>query len=293
MIIEIISTSGVAKIESKGAELISFQDVFGVEYIWQQDPTYWASSSPLLFPIVGNLRDGKAVINSKQYAMNKHGFCRNADFKVVYTAKDKAVFNYTFNEDTLAVYPYKFSLSVTYSFTNAALNIKYDVLNLDDKPIQYCLGAHPAFNVPIANFGSFNEYCLKFNQKEDLNAMMYDLENLVFDPNKRVSLGDNCDTIDLNYNMFDNDAVYFDTINSNCVELKHKLHGRGVSVTYNGFSSIAFWTPIKKDAPFLCIEPWNGCAACADEGDEYSEKRGVLSLDINEKKSHELIIMPL
>lgn len=293
MIIELISSSGVAKIDTTGAELISFMDVFGTEYIWQQDPEFWASSSPLLFPIVGNLRDGKVMIEGKEYAMTKHGFCRGAEFKVVYSSKEKAIFNYTFNEETLAMYPYKFSLSVTYSLINASLSIKYDVINLDDKKIYYCLGAHPAFNIPLQNCGEFEEYCLEFNKEEDLNSMVYDLENLEFNPNNRNLVSDDNKKIDLRYNQFDQDAVYFDTMNSNVIELKHKLYGRGISMECDGFTSIAFWTPIKKNAPFLCIEPWNGCAVCSDEDNEFSHKRGVIDLEVNQQKSHQLIITPL
>ncbi len=290
MIIELISSSATAKINSVGAELISYVDVFGTEYIWQQDEKYWGSSSPILFPIIGNLRNGVVNIEGKQYAIPKHGFCRRADFNVTYSSKEKAVFNYTFNEETLKMYPYKFSLSLTYTLVDATLTITYQVLNLDDKRMYYCLGAHPAFNIPLTNCGSFEEYSISFNKDEYGNALVYDLEKLEFDVNNRRLLIDNGNKLDLRYDLFDEDAVYFDTINSNKVEICHRLHGRGVGVEFNGFSSVAFWTPIKKNAPFICVEPWNGCAVCSDEDDEFANKRGVIALDPNKQCSHELII---
>lgn len=63
-----------AQIDSIGAQLISLKSVSGTEYIWQRDPAHWKSCSPLLFPTIGNCRDGKYTLNGQTYTIPKHGF---------------------------------------------------------------------------------------------------------------------------------------------------------------------------------------------------------------------------
>ena len=47
-----------AAVDSHGGELVSLRDAAGTEYIWNGDPAFWPGRNPLLFPIVGNLKDG-------------------------------------------------------------------------------------------------------------------------------------------------------------------------------------------------------------------------------------------
>ncbi|MEG2814503.1 MAG: aldose 1-epimerase family protein, partial [Oscillospiraceae bacterium] len=190
MIVELKSKSGLIKIDSKGAELISFQDVFGTEYIWQKDEKYWGRSSPILFPIVGNLRENKVKIEGKEYNIPKHGFCRDAEFKVLFKNETKAIFSYSDNEKTREIYPYKFNLTLTYAFEDGKLEISYCVLNQDEKPIDFCLGAHPAFNFPLKNDGEFDDYFIQFNKSEPDGCPIYDLEKLQINVENRVNLLD-------------------------------------------------------------------------------------------------------
>lgn len=292
MIIELQSGSAMAEIETIGAELISFKDVFGTEYMWQKDAAYWAKCSPLLFPNVGNLDNGKALFGGVEYSIPKHGFAAQKEFKVMYKSKEKVILNRSYDEETLAVYPYKFSLTITYSLDGGNISIHYTVLNIDDKPIDYCLGAHPAFNVPVGSEGCFEDYCLEFNQNEGL-CTTYDLEKLCFDPNKQIDLTKGKNVIPLKYDLFDNDAFVFDNINSDSVKLKSIKTGRGVQFDFNGFKSIAFWTPIKKNAPFLCIEPWNGMAYRSGEDADFAHKFGVCHLDVGSQDCYCITILPM
>lgn len=293
MIIELKASSAAAKIDTKGAELISLLDVFGVEYMWQKDAKYWNRCSPVLFPIVGNLRDDKTIIEGREYTIPKHGFCRDAEFKVVFQSESKVILNYTYNEETLSVYPYKFSLTLTYTLENNAVEIGYTVLNLDSKPIDYCLGAHPAFNIPVNGEGKFEDYCLEFNKSEGDGSAVYDVPNLQIDVNNRLHLMDENNRIQLKYSHFDNDAMIFDRINSDSVKLFSIKSGRGVQVDFKGFDAVAFWTPTKLDAPFLCIEPWNGMAARSDEDNQYTSKLGVKHLELDQQHSFKLTITPI
>lgn len=293
MVIELQSASSVAKIETIGAELISFQDGFGMEYMWQRDPKFWGKCSPVLFPIVGNLREDKTIIEGKEYTMAKHGFCRSAEFKVMYKSETKLILSYSYNEETLKMYPYKFTLSLAYTLNDNKLEIDYTVLNLDDKPIDFCLGAHPGFNVPLEKGGSFEEYCIEFNKNESGGCPVFDFEKNQIDVDNRVNYLDNEKKLMLKYSYFDHDAMMFDKPVSDTVKLYNIKSGRGVEVKYDGFDFIAFWTPIKMEAPFLCIEPWCGIAACSDEDNEFKNKRGVKHLDIDQQYNCKLTIIPM
>lgn len=289
MIVELKSESSVAKIDSRGAELISLQDMRGTEYIWQRDPKYWNRCSPLLFPIVGNLREGRTIIDGKEYRMDKHGFCRDAAFQVLAQTDNSVVFSYSYNEETLKVYPYRFSLSLAYSLEGNRLSIQYSFLNMGEGPMDFCFGAHPAFNVPIGG-GSFEDVCLEFNRPETEGSPVYDFENRQFNMENRVRHLNNETRLMLNYRLFDNDAILFDKPASDSVKLYSVKTGKGVEVGFGDFDYVAFWTPIQAEAPFVCIEPWCGMAACSDEGDEYAKKRGIKHLEPGEQKDFNLTV---
>ena len=68
-------------IYEKGAELQSLKRD-GLEYLWQANAKYWAKHSPVLFPIVGELKDGKYIFENKEYALPRHGFARDKVFEI-------------------------------------------------------------------------------------------------------------------------------------------------------------------------------------------------------------------
>ena len=62
------------RIEQTGAELSSIKSKStGREFVWNADPSIWASSAPVLFPIVGGLKNGQTCYDGKQYSMPRHG----------------------------------------------------------------------------------------------------------------------------------------------------------------------------------------------------------------------------
>lgn len=293
MVIELQSNSAIAKIDTKGAELVSLQDVFGVEYMWQKDAKYWNRCSPVLFPVVGNLRNNKTIIEGKEYEIPKHGFCRDAEFKVVFQSETKLILNYAYNDETLAVYPYKFSLTLTYTLDGGQLEIGYTVMNMGNTEMDYCLGAHPAFNVPVTENETFEDYCLEFKNQEPVGCPVYDFDKLEVNVDNRVDFLKGDKKFMLKNCYFDNDAIIFDEVQSDSVKLYSIKSGRGVQVDYKGFDAIAFWTPTKMDAPFLCIEPWNGMAVRSDEDNQFTSKKGVKHLNVDEQHNYKLTIIPM
>lgn len=295
MVIELKADSSIALVETKGAELISFKDVFGYEYMWQKDSQFWNRCSPILFPIVGNLRDNKIDINNKSYQMDKHGFCRDREFKISYQSETKLILTTSYDEETLKHFPFKFSLTLTYSLTGGELSIGYTVLNLGTDDMYYCIGAHPAFNMPIGE-GKFEDFSISFNKSEPEGCPIYDLEKLEVSVDNRIDLLKGENKFMLTYNLFDEDAVVFDHLHSDEIKLSSIKTGRGVMLSLKNFDSIGFWTPTKKNAPFICLEPWNGMAVRSDEiGDnaDFEHKYSARKLKENEQHTMSMTIIPL
>lgn len=278
-----------AVIDSKGAELKSYIDNNGKDYIWCGDPKYWKGTSPVLFPMVGNLRNGKTMINGVEYEISKHGFARDNEFQVLEQAADKVVFSYSYTEETLKIFPFRFNLRLTYSLNGTALTLTYDVFNLDNQDMYYHLGAHPAFNCPMNEGERFTDYILKFEKQETCMSPVYDNKNLVISNENRICRLNDSDTLHLNYELFSEDALIFDDMSSRKVSLLHSSTRKGISVDFNTFDVLAFWTPMPTDAPFICIEPWNGSAIYSDEDNEFKHKRCIQTAKAGEQQSFRLI----
>lgn len=278
-----------AVIDSKGAELKSYADQEGKDYLWCGDAKYWGGTSPVLFPMVGNLRDGKTEINGVEYVISKHGFARDYEFQVIEQSLDRVVFSFSYTEDTLKIFPFRFNLRLTYSLHGTALTLAYDVANLDEQDMYYHLGGHPAFNCPLEQNESFSDYILKFEKQENCMSPVYDLKNLQVSNENRICLLDNTDTLPLDYSLFNEDAVIFDDMRSRKVSLTNPATGKGISVDFNTFDMIAFWTPTGKEAPFLCIEPWNGAAIYSDEDNQFNHKRCIQTARPGESQNFRLI----
>lgn len=289
MRITIQSGKASATIDTLGAELKSWKDQTGKEYIWCGDPAHWKGTSPLLFPMIGNLRDGKTIINGTEYEISKHGFVRDKEFQVLEQGADYVVFSYSYTEATLAMYPFRFNLQLKYHLVGSRLILSYDVYNLDDKEMYFHIGAHPAFNCPMEDDEDFEDYILEFPQPETCQSPVYNLSTHQFDEEGRVCHLDHSNTITLDYSKFQSDALVFEDLKSKKVSLIHKDTKKGISVDFHTFDMVAFWTPMNDTAPFLCIEPWNGAAIFSNEDNEFKHKRSIQTLQAGERRSYQLI----
>ena len=200
-----------------GAELNSYSDPSGKEYIWNSDPTYWLRSSPLLFPVVGNVRNGETVIKDHIYQMPKHGFCKESEFEVTEQTENSATFLLKTNNETLKHYPYSFELYLTYILNGSTLSMNYKIINKDSDSMYYHIGAHPGFMLPVSDGENIENCILRFEKEEDFISYEYDLKNLEFDLNRKVSQKAAGNTLPLTISMFDQDAVFFECTNSHRV----------------------------------------------------------------------------
>lgn len=278
-----------AQIDSLGAQLISLSDIASQkEYVWQRDAAYWPNASPLLFPVVGACRNDKTNIDGTWYEIPKHGFCKMSDFTVSQTSDTSVVFTLCDNAFTHTMYPYAFRLTLTYTLQEDGLHMDYEVTNTDSKPIHYLIGAHPGFNCPLEKGEHFEDYVLEFEQEETASAMKYDLTAGQFAADNRVSLLEHSRVLPLRYDLFTEDAIFFDSLKSKKVALKHPVTGKGLEMSFPDFETIAFWTPMTSKAPFLCIEPWNGSAIRSDEDDDFLNRHYLQTLEVGEQKQYHI-----
>lgn len=290
MILTLTDKGYSVSMETKGGELKSYKNEAGKEFVWTSDPQFWSWSAPLLFPSIGNVRNGKTIINGTEYEMSKHGFLRDMEMEYEKEAEDTLAFFCSANDDTLKHFPFRFQFRQTYRLDGPTLHIAYVVTNADEQDMYYHLGGHPGFMCPLEEGEQFSDYVLKFPYAETCDSPVYDLENLQFNPANTRRYLDNSDTVKLEYSLFDIDALVFPHMKSRSVQLINPATGKGVQVDYPDFSTIAFWTPAKANAPFLCIEPWNGSAIYADEDNDFTHKRDIQTLKAGESKTYELTI---
>ena len=269
------------KIQTKklGAELTSIQ-CNGKEMLFQGkeilDDTgnpYWKRQAPVLFPIVGQLKDSKTQIDGNLYEMTQHGFARDMEFEEVSKSENKHHYVLKYNEDTLKRYPYKFELHIIYEIVENTLIVKYEVKNIDDKTIYFGLGGHPAFNCDYSN----EEYEIVFPQEENIEFLK--LKNGLVDTEKAQNiLVDK--KIYLKEDTFDNDAVIIKNIKSNTIILQNKKTNKKIlEFDFTEFPYLALWS--KRGAPFVCIEPWQNTADRIDSTQVYKDKENIIKLEKN------------
>lgn len=271
-------------VETHGAELVSLKDEEGKEYIWSGDPAYWTGRNPNLFPVVGNLKDGKIMINGKEYEMGRHGFARNSEFTVAEQGEDYVVFELTENEETWKRYPFKFSFQVIHRIEEHGFSTEYKVTNTGSENLPYCVGAHTAFNCPMNEGEKFEDYVLEFDEEEEAGTLLLTSAGLFKNGESEPMLSGT--VLPLNYDAYARlDTIVFEELNSYGVSLKHKETGHGVHMDFQDFPLIAFWTKGSAKAPYICLEPWHGCAACENESGNILEKPYVITLQPGQTKS--------
>ena len=258
-----------AEIKHLGAELISLKTNLNREYIWEGNPVFWGKHSPVLFPIVGTLKNNSFHYNGIEYHLSRHGFARDMEFELIEATENSAVFSIQSSEETLKVYPFEFELQIIYTLQENNLSIEYKVVNNGKTLMPFSIGAHPAFALP----NQFENYAIVFEKEESLEY--YLLENdLISNKSKKLEIHNN--QIPMTYELFDNDALILKTLQSNSLIILENENPI-LRIHFEGFPSLGIWT--KKNAPFICIEPWFGYSDTYESSGNLFEKEGIQILE--------------
>jgi galactose mutarotase-like enzyme len=265
----------VVKINPHGAELTSvYHKLTGLEYMWNADPEVWAKHSPVLFPIVGTLKDNTYQYQGKKYTLSRHGFAREKQFAVETSATDEAVFTLVHDAQTLAVFPFQFRFRLKYSLFRDGLSVTYEVLNLSEGDMYFSVGGHPAFRLPLVAGTEYSDYFLKFEQKENQGRWPISPEGLI--EKATMPLLENTDTLPVRKELFSKDALVFKSLASSNVVLASEKTTHGIQFDFTGFPYLGLWAA--KGADFICIEPWCGIADSVDTNQELAKKEGINKL---------------
>lgn len=270
-----------AAVQTRGGELVSLRRE-GVEYIWGGDPAFWSGQNPILFPVVGSLKGGRVDIGGETFEMARHGFARHAEFTPVEQGGDFALLELRQSAETLARYPFPFALRVEHRLLEGGFSTAFTVENTGGAPMPFCIGAHTAFCCPLAAGERFEDYRLVFDRPEDAATLLLTPEGLLRDGASEPMLHGG--VLPLDYEVFRRlDTVIFQGLQSRGVSLVHRDTGRGVRMDFSQFPMAAFWT--KPGAPFLCLEPWQGCAAFEGETGRFRDKPWVITLAPGERRT--------
>lgn len=250
-----------------GAELLSFKDSHGKEYLWQKDPNYWAKTSPILFPHIGpeceNLRIGEQT-----YFMPRHGLVRELPFQILKKGENSVTLYTESNEDTKKYFPFDFQFNVSFTLKHDALEVVYTVINQSTTTMPFEIGGHPGFFCPMQEGERFEDYKLMFADMDKDDVM-------------------------LDYALFDVDAILFENFDTHMIKLVHNKTGHGLEFQFPSYESVAFWTPAKKQAPFLCFEPWNGLTMDQIHETDFMKKKYIQTLGALQKRDYHFHFRPI
>lgn len=274
MTITISNSNLTAQINHFGAELFSLKNSKNREFIWEGNPAFWGKHSPILFPIVGTLKNNSFRYKKSEYHLSRHGFARDIEFELIKKSDESATFSLISSIETKKMYPFDFELQICYSLVEKKLNIDYKVINKNEATIPFSIGAHPAFALPKL----FEDYTLKFEHNEILTS--YELENdLLSDNFSTIKMIDN--QVPLNYSLFEKDALIFKKLESKSITILENQNPL-LRVRFDDFPNLGIWT--KVNAPFLCIEPWLGYSDTVHSTGNILEKEGIQLLEAKKSK---------
>lgn len=259
-----------------GAELCSFKSKQSdIEYIWQGDAKIWGSHAPVLFPIVGGLKNDTYFFDGKEYSLPRHGFIRKNDqLEVVNHTNKELLLQLSSNASTRQVYPFEFIFQIKFQLSNNRLLISHHIINTDQKELYFSLGAHPAFNCPLLPGENYEDYELVFDQEESLHTWNLDAAGQILEEGDKIM--NHSHQIALHKDLFNQDALIFKSLKSRRVGLAHKVKGERLAVGFSDFKSLGLWA--KPAAPFVCIEPWLGYADASNSQQQLQEKEGILHI---------------
>lgn len=270
-IIEVVISDHGAEVQSvKGAHT-------GEEYMWQADPEIWGRHAPVLFPIVGRLKNDEYKYQGKTYHMGQHGFARDCDFEVENHTQESITFLLKDNEKTREMYPFKFEFRVNYNLMNNLLEENFSVVNKSDETMIFGVGGHPGFNLPVNNGEEKEDYY--FDMHPSIARVKIPLKGAYLDWNNR-SLASTDSFIGLSDELFKDDALIYELYgHDNKVSLrtdKSKFH---INVWTRNAPYVGIWSQYPNTANYVCIEPWWGIADREDADGELEHKYGMNHLE--------------
>ena len=264
-----------AAIAPKGAELVQlFSKDLQLDYLWNGDPAFWGKHSPVLFPIVGTLKNNTYFFGGKSFFLGRHGFARDMEFSVTGQHFEEITFQLASNSHTLEVYPFLFQFEIIYRLTDHQLETTYHVRNTGSGEMYFSVGGHPAFKVPLVKGTIYQDYYLEFNEDETLPRWPISKDGLI--ETEPVALLQQSSVLPLTRELFHQDALVTKYPTSSIISLKSDKTDHGLDFYLGEFPYLGIWAA--KNADFVCIEPWCGIADSVNADQQIEHKEGIVVL---------------
>ena len=282
-IISISNGSLTASIDTMGAQLMSLLKGES-EYLWQGDANWWPRRAPILFPIVGVLKDGKAESAEGTVSLARHGLARLNQFEVVEKSDSSVTLQLKSTEETLKAYPYDFELKLIFSVDGDTLTQTYEVTNPGNVVLPFTLGAHPAFNIPIPGVeaSSLDQYHLLFTRSWTSYGPSITDEGLCDYTTPQRLIVDS-DTLPLSWELIDREkTITLEDVPDRRITLAANVEAsseaHGIQMDFEGFDYLGIWSAAP-GCPFVALEPWCGIADTVDCDGIFEHKPGIISLE--------------
>jgi galactose mutarotase-like enzyme len=262
-------------VDESGAEmqsLVSKQQ--NRELLWQGNSEFWNRKAPVLFPIVGKLKENSYIFKNTEYQLPQHGFARDCSFSILDEKNFSLSLSLKSSPETKINYPFDFELIICYKLIGNKLICTYEVNNSGNENMFFSIGAHPGFALPIDEDNPFESYQIRFEKEENLNRFLL-TDGLQNDEMEKVNIENS--VLKLNYELFEKDALVFKKMQSSWIQLEDKNEKKMLKFHAENFPFYGIWT--KKNAPFICLEPWHGIADYQDSNQDIQEKEGIISLE--------------
>ena len=272
--------------KAAGAEITSlFDKQKKIEYIWQADAKVWGRHAPVLFPIVGRLKNDRYKHEGRTYKMGQHGFARDMNFKQLETGSSSVTYLLTDSEESRKLYPFSFEFSIEYKLVEQSLITTYRVKNTGNEAMPFSVGAHPGFNIAVHEGESIEDYFVAFPETKGWQSEV--LASGLITGQKR-DIGTEANRLPITKNVFDQDAIILNPYTEQKVLLANQSGSYQLDFDIAGWPYLGIWA--KPGANYVCIEPWQGLADHINAGGQLEDKEGIVTLPSGQSREYRFTV---
>ena len=293
MEITLTNTFFQAIVSSQGAQLLSFKNLStGVEHIWNGNPKVWKFRAPILFPIVGRLKEGFYQWQGRQYLLANHGFARDMKHNLVESSATRLLWRLCDCDATRKVFPWPFVLETEYRLEGSTLVFCTTVINSGTTELAFSIGSHTGLVYPWGD-SSKGDFVIQF-EKDEVPDMVHSsaeglicgawqkklgkgAEKSIFVPQTSPYPHIKSGQIKLQDGLFASGHI-LTNVESRWVALVNTTTGQGIKVNTADYPYVVLWQSPSADHPFVCIEPWYGLPDLAQTNHRWEEKPALVHL---------------